>query len=384
MDPAIHKSLAFLALLIIGFLLKLKIKGKSEKDGIRTLILSVALPATIFVALMKIQLSGALLALPILGLVFNFALFGLASYLILPFFLRNESSAEINSYKLLLPSLAPGLSCFPFIVEYLGEESLANAALIDVGNKVFVLVILYLVAMRWFAQTQISQGKGSGKRNTQEKIKELLGTLFKEPVNIVIVLALILLFTGQSMNNLPLFVQDFVEKSHALTTGLILIFIGLAINLQRVEFHSIISVLLARSGIAFSISALILWLSGDLLTSNLALLLVIFPQSSCSFWPLAHMSAINDSEKEQKQRTFELQTGLNILAVSLPFSSLLILGICTAGNRFADPSILLLAALALFISALALKFIPGKVNQWSDNVEINWGKVNSKKKDQPA
>lgn len=381
MDPAIHKSLAFLILLIIGFLLKLKIKGKSEKDGIKTLILSVALPATIFVALMKIRLSGSLLALPVLGLLLNLSLFGIATYLILPIFMRDEPSAKLNTYKLLLPSLAPGLSCFPFIIEYLGEESLANAAFIDVGNKIFVLLILYLIAMKWHAHTLHTVGIRIEKRNTREKITELLSTLFKEPVNVVIILALILLIGGQNMSSLPLFIQDFVEKSHALTTGLILIFIGLAINLQRKELQSILAILMARSGIAFLISALILWLSGDFLTSNLALLLVIFPQSSSSFWPLAHMSAINDSEKEHRHRTFDLQTGLNILAVSLPFSSLLILGICTTGNQFTNPSILLVAGFTLFIGALALKFIPGKVSQVVRDTGINWSKMRTSERE---
>ena len=51
---------------------------------------------------------------------------------------------------MLLPSLAPGLSCFPFIIVYLGDEYLALAALADVGNKIFVLILLYMLAMHWY------------------------------------------------------------------------------------------------------------------------------------------------------------------------------------------------------------------------------------------
>jgi hypothetical protein len=296
-------------------------------------------------------------------------------YLILPIFAGEESGSKKRSYKLLLPSLAPGLSCFPFIVEYLGEESLANAALMDVGNKIFVLIFLYLLAMKWYYQTQALDQTLIEQRNTGQRIKALLSTLLHEPVNAVMAFALILLFFGQSMAGLPLFVKDIIETSHALTTGLILIFIGLAINIRRVEVQSIIAILMARSAIAFFISALVLWLSGDLLSHSLALLLVIFPQSSCSFWPMAHMSAIDASEKDQKYRTFELQTSLNILACSLPFSSILILSICTAGNRFADPSLLLLAAFIFFTGALAMKFIPGKIRQLIQNHGFPWGKM---------
>ncbi|HEA28662.1 MAG TPA: permease, partial [Leeuwenhoekiella sp.] len=94
--------------------------------------------------------------------------------------------------------MAPGLSCFPFILEFLGDDYLAKAAMADLGNKVFVLLILYVVAMRWYyalnKQTQ---------RSNATKIKDLLITLVSEPVNLFIGAALILVFLGINSKTLP-------------------------------------------------------------------------------------------------------------------------------------------------------------------------------------
>jgi len=85
------------------------------------------------------------------------------------------------------------------------------------------------------------------------------------------------------------------------------------------------------------------------------LLAVIFPQSACSFWPFAHMTAVETLELDQPAlQTFDLNLALNILAFSLPFSTLMILSICSSGDFFASTSFI--TGLGLFLILLA--FIP--------------------------
>ena len=104
--------------------------------GIKELVLTVALPSTIFIALMKIPLDSTLVLVPFLTILFNFSLFFLIPP-VLGFFTIDKNSSIGRTIKMLLPSLAPGLSCFPFISEFLGAKSLAIAAMADVGNKFF-------------------------------------------------------------------------------------------------------------------------------------------------------------------------------------------------------------------------------------------------------
>ena len=244
---------------------------------------------------------------------------------------------------MLMPSFAPGLSCFPFLMEYIGEESLALAALTDVGNKVFVLVILYLVAMRWHQQTQQKE-----KASSADRVKNLLISMVKEPVNAVILLAIGLLSLGYNMTNLPTFLQDGIGRMSMMMTPLVLIFIGMAVRVDWQQLRQIGSLLLFRSACAFLVSALlILALPVD---TTLAILIVAFLQSAASFWPFAHISLIADAEQD-RPTTFNPSLALNILALSLPLSTVLILLICSTPTFFINPVHLLLIALFFVVFA---------------------------------
>lgn len=149
MDNALEKSISFLLFIVIGILLKTKISKAEQTNGIKSIILTIALPATIFIALLKIQVTSSLLWLPVIALFFNSILFSITP-LLLKIIGVSPKSPSGRSAQLLIPSLAPGLSCFPFILEFLGDASLAKAAMADLGNKFFVLFILYLVALKWY------------------------------------------------------------------------------------------------------------------------------------------------------------------------------------------------------------------------------------------
>ena len=122
LDPAIQKTLSLLLLIGIGILLKSKIHSKEALGGVKMLILSIALPATIFVALLKIEVQTHLLFLPILALAFNLLML-LIAYKGLGLLGIPKNSPTFRTWLMLLPSLAPGLSCFPFLAEYMGDEA---------------------------------------------------------------------------------------------------------------------------------------------------------------------------------------------------------------------------------------------------------------------
>ncbi|WP_084273492.1 AEC family transporter [Maribacter antarcticus] len=349
MNFALQKTLELLIIIGLGLLLQKKV-AKQDLKGVKVLILSVALPATIFVALLKIELKGTLLIFPFLALTFNLIML-LASKYFLSVSLPKNENAKKRTLIMLLPSLAPGLSCFPFIVVYLGDDSLALAALADVGNKIFGLILLYMLAMHWYHKRAIKDNLDSSKN----KIKSLVLSLINEPINMIIVLGLLLLGFGWHLNSLPSFLQNTVLSMKVLMTPLVLLFIGMAVRVKSGEFRIIISMLLRRAGIAFCLSALVAF-SIPSLTPAMLLLLVVFPQSSCSFWPFAHMSAINSMEEKDAhpEPTFDVNFGVNILACSLPFSTILIIGIFSFSEFFVNP----VALIGIGLSALAVSYAP--------------------------
>ncbi|MEH6407880.1 MAG: permease, partial [Leeuwenhoekiella sp.] len=238
MDFTLQKTFTFILFIGIGLLLKLKFEGKNEISGIKKIILNLALPATIFIALLGIKIDAGLLLLPIMALALNAILF-FGFPLLLPIVGIEKNTPKYRTVKMLIPSLAPGLSCFPFIMEFLGDGYLAKAAMADLGNKVFVLMILYLVAMNWHykLQSQVIRTQAS-------KLKSLFVAMVAEPVNLFIAVALLLLAFGINMDSLPFVISDTLLRLSTLMTPLVLLFIGLAVKIRRKQFAQILSVLL--------------------------------------------------------------------------------------------------------------------------------------------
>ncbi|WP_198439753.1 AEC family transporter [Pareuzebyella sediminis] len=349
MNFALQNTLELLLIIGLGLLLQKKV-AKQDLKGVKTIILSVALPSVIFVALLKIKLESSLLVFPLLALSFNLIMLAASKYILGASLPKNDDSKK-RTVMMLLPSLAPGLSCFPFIVVYLGDDSLALAALADVGNKIFGLILLYMLAMHWYHLRSIKNLKAS----TGSKLRSLALALVKEPINMVIIVGLVLLTVGLNMESLPLFMQNTIQSLKILMTPLVLLFIGMAVRIKSGEFGVILSLLARRAGITFCLSAIFAFLF-PALTPALILLLVVFPQSACSFWPFAHMSAVSALEEndEQKNPTFDINFAVNILACSLPFSTILIISVFSLSEFFVNPTVILTTG----ISMITLSFIP--------------------------
>jgi hypothetical protein len=117
----------------------------------------------------------------------------------------------------------------------------------------------------------------------------------------------------------------------------VLIFIGLAVKIKKKQFFQLFSLLLLRASFTLLFIAGIIFFA-DISIKNDILVLIAFSLSACSFWPFAHISAIHFKEKKEntKEKTFDINFALSILALSLPISVFLILGILTAGETFTN------------------------------------------------
>lgn len=331
MDGALEKSISFLLFILIGVLLKKKISTGNETNGLKSIILTIALPATIFIALLKVKIDGDLVLFPLLALGLNIILFAVTPVLLSLIGIDNNSDTG-RSAKLLIPSLAPGLSCFPFILEFLGDNSLAKVAMADLGNKFFVLFLLYLVALKWHYKNADFEAKSLKKR-----LKLLLKTLLYEPVNLFIITALVLVSFGITLEKIPNYLSITITRLSYIMTPLVLIFIGLAVKIKKQQFFQLFSLLILRAGFTLFLIASIVVFT-DITVKKDILVMIAFSLSACSFWPFAHISAVNFKENKEniQEKTFDTNFALSILALSLPISVLLILGILTAGNMFAD------------------------------------------------
>lgn len=346
---SLETTLSLLLLIALGFLFQGKIKSKEHREGIRLIILSLALPATIFIALLKVKFSIELMVVPVLALTFNLLVYFILRHLPLRTFF-NLPEAQYRTLLLLVPSLAPGLSCFPFILEFSGESTVAIAAVADLGNKVFVLVIAYVVAMRMYFRHQ-------HEIDTAKKlsINDVLRSLINEPVNIVILVAVVMLSFGFGYDSFPGFIRQSIDKVSLMMTPLVLLFIGLSVKLTWQQVKTIFSFLMIRASLAFFVSGIILLIL-PVNDPALMLLVVVFPLSACSFWPYSHMAVVQAMETKDgsNKGVFDLDFGMNVLACSMPMSVMLILMVYSSGDFFTRTPVVFSSSFAL----LALATIP--------------------------
>ena len=320
-----EKTISFFILICIGILFRSKVKNKEQTDTIKTLILTIALPAVIFSALLNIDLSHSLIYPPLLVLSLNFILF-LSVRWMLPIIMGKIPETNKRTLMLMLPSLAPYLSCFPFLAEFSDDTIIGLAAIADTGNKIFILIFLYFLAMYWAYGKKIF-----GKK---EKSNKLIDTLL-QPINLSIIIALVASLLGIKLETIPVYFQDSLTYLRNLLTPTIMIFIGLAVKIKGKELRSILGLLLWRSAIAFGLSALAISLF-NFNSLSTVLLVVAFPQSSCSFIPYAQMSILSNRQ-DKTNALFNQALALSILAISLPFSALTIVWIYSSGDFFVSP-----------------------------------------------
>ncbi len=363
MDVSLQKTITFILFIGIGLLLKVKFSTKAEVVGIKKIILNLALPATIFIALLGIKVEADLLLLPLMALILNALLFYVFPML-LPVLGIEKETPNYRTAKMLIPSLAPGLSCFPFVMEYLGDSYLAKAAMADLGNKVFVLMILYVIAMNWHYKVQKKKAQ-SGKA----KLKSLGIAMISEPVNVFIAAALLLVGFGLNLDSLPFFASETLSRLSLLMTPLVLLYIGLAVNIKKDQLIQILGVLMLRAGFVILITGLLVLFAGISIQNDI-LLMLAFGLSACSFWPFAHISAVDAAEADEMRKTFNPNFAVSILALSFPLSTILILGILSSGNIFAEPTNIFLLGGILSIAGFGLPFFLQKKVKTTEKEEI--------------
>lgn len=366
----LQKVIPLLLLIGIGYLLKGKFQQPAAAGAIKNLIINAALPATVFLSVIDIDKKLGLFSLPALALLLNFSLL-FVGFLVARLVIDPEEKAQIRSLILMFPSLAPGITAYPFIEEFLGRKTIALAALADVGNKLFILVGLCAVAMYWHQQVS------SYSPNYASQLKQIGFVLMGEPANAAIILGFLLLTFNLTVNDLPQPIFEFIPKLAACTTPLILFFVGISFNSKSFKLQTVLSILLARSAAGFWFSAvLITLLKPDSITAALA---VILPQSGCSLWPFLYASQMNargqpSSEKDKlpNPSTFDTEFALGILTTSIPFSICVILSVCSFREFLSFPLHLGLVGLVFWGLFCFLNLRSHLNNLESQNVEFEF------------
>ena len=185
----------------------------------------------------------------------------------------------------------------------------------------------------------------------------ILKSLIYEPINVVMILALIFLTTNNNLSDIPNMIISLFMKIKDSLAPAVFIFIGFSILFNLKDLIKIIPLLLIRSGLCLLIVTSSIHFTGLGFTDE-TILFIILSLSSVSFWPFAHMAFIDNLEKRVNlnKKNFDLKFGLNFLAYSLPFSTITILLLFVDYSILYNPLILYVISFTFIIMGFSLLY----------------------------
>lgn len=132
MNDVLLKALSYVAIILIGFVLKkCGYFRQSDYKILNTVVFNVTLPAAVLSNLGKFRFDPSLLLLAPMGLLFNF-LASLAGHLLS----RKRSLADRALFTINLPGFNVGAFVLPLVQTFLGPAAMVSICLFDVGNAV--------------------------------------------------------------------------------------------------------------------------------------------------------------------------------------------------------------------------------------------------------
>ncbi|WP_304943218.1 AEC family transporter [Vallitalea guaymasensis] len=244
----ISKVMPILILFLIGFLIrKTNFLSKESIDGIKKIVIDMALPAVLFIAFVNIELKKEYV-----GLIFSIIL--LCSIMLCIGFLLTKIPKISNPVlPFVLCGFTFGLLGIPLYITVFGETNLPSMAIMGVGHE-FFLWIIYMSAVKLvFSNEKLS-------------LKTLKGFL-TSPLIIALVLGITINVLGLSnlLHEQPVLNGLYVtlEYFSQIATPLILIVIGYGLSFDK-EFtkYTIIYVIM-RYAIMLTVGYLIKFLIID-------------------------------------------------------------------------------------------------------------------------
>jgi len=318
-------------------------------DLLRDVILKAALPATVLVALLRVDLEAAWLVLPVLMLAWSlFMLVVLALWL--PSAEGAVSAEQARTLMVCLPTSAPALVAFPFIAAVLGDAGVAQATAGFLGClAVFAIAPPFIVAVL---------APDAGARPKPARVAaSALGRLVREPVSASAGLGLLLAGGGVEIDDVPPALAGLLESLQQLLAPLVLLYVGLSCRIERRLVALVLTVLSLRLGWSLLFAAAVL--ACVPLGSIEPALVVVLPMGTPS---LLALSATWAGYGARSRDRFDAAFGLATYAISLPYA------MAAAGLTLAFASVMIdpvvLAGLgALQVALVGLVFADGRAGQ---------------------
>lgn len=214
----INRVLPILLLLLLGHWTRRSgLLNDELVDGLRKIVVNIALPAVLFISFLTVELKSSFIALAVF-------IFGLCVALyILGRFLGPRVQPDHPYFKFLMTGFEYGMLGVSLFGSAYGLRNIGIFAVVDLGHELFI----------WFAFLPLLLRERDGIQKTSDLLRSFLSS----PVVIAILLSLLLNVLGwqEALNTLPFTggVMATLGFLANLTIPLILIIVGYGIKFDR-------------------------------------------------------------------------------------------------------------------------------------------------------
>jgi len=230
----INRVLPILLLLFLGYWFRrTQFFSEGFMDGLRKLVINVALPAVLFLSFLQIDLKPSFIVLSVVIFLLNIALYLIGR------FLGPRVAPNHPYFPFLMTGFEYGMLAISLFGSAYGLAQIGVIAVTDLGHELFI----------WFVFLPLLLAKRDGI----QRPADLLQSFLKSPVVIAILASLLLnlLGIGDSLFSWPITggIMATLRFLADLTIPLILLTVGYGIKLDRQGFSSASRVVLIRLAI---------------------------------------------------------------------------------------------------------------------------------------
>ena len=242
---SIHETfLISMIIILIGYGLK-RTGVLSEQDGktLAKIIFTLTLPAVILNAISNIELDIALIAMPIICVVYNLGVLGIST-LLFSGYDREKKGIGLMS----VIGFNVGNFAYPIIEGIWGTEGLQYIAMFDVGNALIMFIVVYSIA----AIHTPKNGEGEGKVDPKIIAKKVMHSA-----------PLLAYFIALGINiwniTLPVLMWDVIGVVARVNMGIVLITLGIFLNFnfEKADWGLIGKVIAIRYTFGLSIGVIL-------------------------------------------------------------------------------------------------------------------------------
>jgi hypothetical protein len=326
----VQKTLELAVITAFGFWMRTKLTQK-DANSVQKLLLSGLVPAVTLTSLCSIKvgmsslgfIAGGLGLVLLQNVVAHFASCAVFGFNALKMTQKSRDLRRTAAME--MGTMAPALSVFAFVTEFVGPAFTGLAALLDLPCKAYMLLFMPSVLRAKASKVAAVAPSASGASRMEAVAAQL-----KDPFNASIIAGIVLsvIYQGNAVARLG-FVGNALKSLAAAQTPILFLLIGLKLSIEGATPALCGVLLLLRQGLVMAAVKTFLMFSG-IKSVQMQLLVTLTSQAATSVVGFGQIA----KAKERGDEGYSTDFAFDIIGISFPLTIMLNTAACLGGSAY--------------------------------------------------